>query len=201
MEDTGAQAELCRWFATLFARELTGAQLAALQRNHAAPLIDALWYFLGDSAEVKVLSEAIARLALEDRIESRLATDYAALFLMPGRQTAPPFASCYAAPGLLFGPAHQDMQERLSRSGLAPQGPDRLPADHIAIMLEYLAACHERRAGADDPEDFIVQAFRPWITDFTARTNSSPAGRRLYGPVAKALAAFLTPDERTGNSG
>lgn len=194
MENAEAQAQLCRWFAGLLARELSRPQLVALQRGEGRALIDVLQIFMDDRVEVRALSNALAALGIEASTETRLATDHAALFLMPGAGSAPPFASCYTEPGLLFGRPHHEMQRRLEQGGLAVDGAERMPADHIAIMLDYLAYCFQRHPGVEDPDLFVASALAPWMPRFAHKVSVSAAGHSLYAPAVNAMCAFLIPD-------
>lgn len=191
MEEPHAQALLLRWFAGFFARELEGTQIAGLSDGQADALIDGLRYFLGESAAIAALSTALSRLTSSAQIEKGLAGDYAILFLLPGPDSAPPFASCYASPGLLFGPSHHAMQRRLARARLTLEGDGRQPADHVSVMLEYLAHSLTNPAATEDPASFIQSALMPWVPDFARRIRRSQAGRQLYAPVAALLSEFL----------
>jgi len=70
--------------------------------------------------------------------------EYHRLFLGPAKPVAPPFESVYAD-GAAFGPAAVGFLAELREAGLELSVDFRLPPDHVAVQLEYLA-CLERRA-------------------------------------------------------
>ncbi|NJB69466.1 TorA-specific chaperone [Desulfobaculum xiamenense] len=130
-----------RWLSTLFASELTPAAVASYRGAQGRAFLDAL------VASGPVEEDAAALLRHLDTADSPddaaldLASAYAWLFHgVGGPQSVPPFASVYAGEKPHTGQqAEADFRALLRRFGLDARYAAHEPADHVAVMLEFMA--------------------------------------------------------------
>lgn len=128
--------------------------------------------------------------------------EYHRLFLGPGRPVAPPFESVYRD-GTILGPAAQSFLRELREAGMEPPEDSRLPADHVALELEYLAhlllgAEEARGAGrweaagalSDRARGFVEDRLAGWLPAFLGRLERG-APRSPYTSVVRAAAEML----------
>lgn len=191
MRDLPAPNEdaLCRWFSTIFAREQSPEAVQAYLAGAAEPFLSVLELQGVAPAMISGFRTAISRVGMCPDSPRALALAYTALFITPGREAAPPYASLYQDKGLLFGPAHQRMQQRLARSGLAVVETAREPADHIAVMLEYLAHCTDDSRAS---RAIIGNDLLPWLSRFADRIAEHEQAPGFYTAAARLLIAALT---------
>lgn len=151
----------------------------------------------------------------EPRLE--LAADFASLFLTDTRAGAPPYASLYTElSGQFSGQALSRMQERLLQIGYAVKNELAEPADHLAVILDYLAArC--AMLGALNPGEisadaaaeaetlaaaqvlevagelplFLEQELLSWMPQFTARCQQVSVVSDFYPALAALTEAYL----------
>jgi TorA-specific chaperone len=182
--------DLCRWFATIFARELPGQVIDAYIAGAAAPYLDAM------STRCDI---AIERIVLEDAVEGwsdladatrQLATDFGSLFLVPGKAAALPFAS-YHEEQTLFGAAHDRMVDRLAAAGLSVAGPDNGPADHLAVMLEYLAHLLESDVPTPGRQEYLQEELLPFTEAFARNLRRKAPSSSFYPSVAIIMNCYL----------
>ena len=134
------------------------------------------------------LASAESLEALE-RLESHPGPEreYHRLFLGPSRPIAPPFESVYRE-RQAYGASTLEFVRELRDAGLEPVGSFRLPPDHLALQLEYLAFLedHILEAGARGgaaAESFWMdsaRAFRDkhlalWLPPFLSRLEGGAA--------------------------
>lgn len=128
--------------------------------------------------------------------------EYHRLFLGPGRPVAPPFESVYRDRTIL-GPSAQSFLRELREAGVEPPEDFRLPADHVALELEYLAhlalgAEEARGAGrweeagalSDRARRFVDDRLAGWLPAFLGRLETG-APRSPYTAVVRAAAEIL----------
>jgi len=194
-------AALCQWFATLFAAELTEAQILAYQQGEGDPIIDVL-------SEIPELAEPAARfrdafnglnLMAHPRLE--LAADFAAMFLMDKRSSALPYASVYTSPGgNFFSKAQEQMQQRLAANKQAVKPGFGEPSDHLAVMLDYLGEqfdqLTEHTASAEQTQKLIaIQTFverelMNWLPAFVQQGTTVNTVCQIYPALMNLLPAF-----------
>lgn len=197
-------AVLCRWLATLLSAELDDAMLTRYRQGEAAPLLDALRDGgLGhDTARVE---QALKGLALLPAPQLELAADFAELFLVDAHGGAPLYASLYTAKGrgtLLGAPAAR-MEARLAAAGYAVKDSVGEPADHLAVMLDYLAQCleaegqQERRqkrqangAKKETPGEFVRVELCPWLPALDKRCEKVATASDFYPAVVALTRAY-----------
>ncbi|MDP5291044.1 molecular chaperone TorD [Oceanimonas sp. CHS3-5] len=193
------QALLCQWLATLMSKELDDATLQAYQAGDAAPLLDWLAED-GLSDEADALRSAIAGLALFEHPRLELAADFATLFLSDARHSAAPYASCYLTErgGFMAEPA-QRMAQRLANAGVTLPDDFKEPADHLAVMLDYLAGGYRQLAELSGPAQatalagltqFLREELCNWLPAFSHRCQRQPTASPFYPGLARLVVGF-----------
>ncbi len=203
-QEAEARAAIYWWLSTVFATELEPKQLSAYFGAEGQAFLDGLARALpgdGEPGPVARLKNALATLAPMAQPQLELAADFAQAFLGDNRSSALPYASIYLSQeGLLFQQPHQEMLALLRAQGLAVTEQYREPADHLAIMLDYLGNQVLRLVEAATPEErkrlrqeqlaFIEERLLTWVPAFRQRCERVP-GCGFYPAVATYLEAFL----------
>ncbi|WP_019933988.1 molecular chaperone TorD [Oceanimonas smirnovii] len=193
------QAVLCQWFSTLMFKEPDDATLAAYQAGDATPLLNWLSED-GLQTETGALRSAIAGLSVFEHPRLELAADFATLFLSDARHSAAPYASCYLTErgGFMAEPARR-MAARLENAGVMLPAEVKEPADHLAVMLDYLAggyrqlAEQDASAGGDTLKgigQFLEQELCSWLPAFYQRCRQARVASTFYPALAGLITAF-----------
>ncbi|MDY7116262.1 molecular chaperone TorD [Halomonas sp. SSL-5] len=194
--DWESESLLCRWLATLLGAELDEPTLARYRGGEAAPFLDFLGDAHGMSSELSRLDQALSRLVMFTTPRLELAADFAELFLADARTGAPPYASLYLddRPGFIGAPA-QRMEARLAQAGYTVRREVGEPADHLAVMLDYLATRvtvlaeargPEAEALRQDIESFLEHELCAWLPKLVARSAGVKTASDFY-PALLAL--------------
>lgn len=193
------QALLCQWLATLMSQELDDETLAAYQAGDAASLL--AWLSEdGLAAEAGALDTAINGLSLLAHPRLELAADFATLFLSDARHSAAPYASCYLSErgGFMAEPA-QRMAARLADAGVALPDDFKEPADHLAVMLDYLAGGYRQLAELNGPAQapvlaglaqFLREELCNWLPAFRHRCRHAATTSPFYPALAALITGF-----------
>ena len=193
------EAAVCRWLSRFYARELDETTIAVYRSGGAAPIFAYLTKHQRLVSHVKRIErdiEAWSELS-EPRLE--LACDFAGLFLGDGRTGALPYASFYCgAEGRLFQAPHERMATRLRAINLRVREDLREPADHLAVMLEYLASRLEMgkvRPRVSTSEEncghFVRTELLTWLPAFLKRANETATATDLYKAVISLTVDYL----------
>ncbi|MDR5902479.1 molecular chaperone TorD [Halomonas icarae] len=195
--DWESESLLCRWLATVLGTELDDASLERYRNGEAAPFFDYLRDAHGMTHEVARLDEALSRLVMLRAPRLELAADFTELFLVDARSGAPPYASLYAGgEGGFHGEAAERMEARLSEAGYAVRREVAEPADHLAVMLDYLATRLQMLAEAEGPareemrQDvgaFLKHELCSWLPLLVSRSAAVKTVSDFY-PALLALA-------------
>lgn len=182
--------DLCRWFATIFARELPGQAVEAYRAGAAAPFLDAV-AARGDVASERAAFEAAiaAWSGLTDPTR-QMETEFASLFLLPGKDAPQPYASYYEEQ-TLYGAAHDRMRARLAAEGLTVATAENGPADHLSVMLEYLAHLLETDGSGDRIRAFVEEELLPLVEAMSGRLERQRRSGPFYPAAAGVLAGYL----------
>ena len=195
---------VCRWLSWSFARELDEDTLRVYASGGATPIFTYLARERGLVKSLERLERAIA--AWSDLTDPKLdlAADFAALFLGPGEAGAPPYASCYTSPGHLFGEPHDRMMKRLEVTELVASILPDEPADHLALMLDYLAHCfaaHKLNPAAslpfEEPTEFIRNELLTWLPAFQERAERVKVASDTYKALIALTVEVLISFSRT----
>lgn len=200
---------LCRWLATLLGAELDESTLARYRRGEAWPLLGLLRDEHGLVDEVARVERALSTLVMFITPQLELAADFTELFLADARSGAPPYASLYADErGRFHGAPAERMEARLAAAGYTIRREVGEPADHLAIMLDYLARGLLALAEASDKEEggesgetreamrrelraFLDEELCPWLPRLVARSAGTTTASDLYPAVLALMAAYL----------
>ncbi|MDP5218903.1 molecular chaperone TorD family protein [Ruegeria sp. 2205SS24-7] len=183
-------AELCRWFATVFAGELTEGAVNAYMAGAAVPYLNSVAEQCDISAERETLEAAIRDWSRHTNATRQLATDFAAHFLIPGQTAAMPYAS-YFEEQTLFGHAHDRMRARLNNAGLGLTASENGPADHLAVMLEYLAYLLDTNRLDAHSSGYVESEVLPLATSVSRRLEEQKPSTGFYPTVASILTLYL----------
>lgn len=193
-------ASLCRWLASLFAAELNEQQLLAYQRGDAETLLSCFAEYSGLESLVARFRNALPGLLILEHPRLELAADFAGLFLLDGHLGAPPYASLYGAQKQFYQSAQERMQACLSVSGFAVAQVFSEPADHLSIMLEYLAEqlldlsqlvdALEYREQREVIQNFVRAELLTWLPEFAQRCQQTSTVSDFYAALAELLSGF-----------
>lgn len=204
------QAVLCQWFANLIIKELDEPALAAYRAGDAAPLLG----WLGEDGlgqEADALQSAIAGFTLLEHPRLELAADFATLFLSDARHSAAPYASCYLGErGSFMKEPAQRMAERLRNAGVILPADVNEPADHLAVMLDYLAGAY--RQLSEQPltaqsesltgiSQFLQEELCSWLPAFSQRCLQTPVVSPFYPTLTQLINNFCQQRLQEANRG
>ena len=78
--------------------------------------------------------------------EDKLVDEYRRLFIGPAQKPAPPWGSVYTdREQVIFGESTLRLRSWMRQHGIARLADDRMPDDHIGLMLSLLATLTEER--------------------------------------------------------
>lgn len=198
------RASIYWWFSTLFASEMTDEQLQAYRSEEGRTFLQGL-ADSGLASEVEALQQALHPLVAMDQPRLELAADFAQCFLVDQKRSALPYASVYLSDGgLLMQQPHTEMLELLKAEGLAVSEGLNEPADHLAVMLDYLGnLCiqgvncgseTERGVLHEKQLSFIEHQLMSWVPSFVARAQQLKQ-TFFYPKVAQLLLTYLQLDQ------
>ncbi len=212
-QDTVNQARgmVYNLLSSLFAKEIDHQLLHELTSVHAkdfwTQLASEPAFKLDVNAMVKVLENLKS-----DRALMELAADYCGLFLVGTKHSASPYASLYVngegtsgkghkgGEPTLFGEQHQQMVQFLKQSQLQVQSSFPEPADHIAVILAYVAhlcatADSDTTSNSNDSEQlkFIDSYLASWLGNFAAKVTQCDSGE-FYCALARLTQSWVEAD-------
>ena len=200
------ESVVCRWLSWSFARELDDEALRVYTGDGAAPLFVYLSQYPELIPTLERLQKAIAGWSELADPKFELAADYATIFLGSGDAGAPLYASCYEPPGRLFGPAHERMLKRLQATGLVASLMPEEPADHLALMLDYLAHCLAAPTLAptaahafEDSSTFIQDELLTWLPALQVKAERIEVATDTHKALVALTFAFLDALSRPGS--
>lgn len=135
----------------------------------------------------------------------RLNVEMTRLLEGPGLTPAPPYASYYLHGGQLMGPAATAVRRFYLSWQALPKGDVRLPDDHIALELGFLAYLAEQAANGVEIEkalrassDFIRQHLKPWLAHFCAALRDATTEPFFQGLADFTMSAIREDIEWLG---
>ncbi|MFA0412397.1 molecular chaperone TorD [Vibrio renipiscarius] len=198
------RSEIYWWFSSLFAKELTVADLEQYQ----SPEIRSFLSGLGENPSLKPAIDRVVD-ALNRQIDREdgqleLSADFCDLFLKSDKESALPYASMYiGTTGLLHDKPANEMDALLEKHSVAVEKGLNEPADHIAIELDLLGNLIIRsneleqephfEAALAEQEAFIRQHILSWVPKFSAKCQTLDKFG-FYSAVVSLLVAFLELD-------
>ncbi len=188
------RAQVYWWLSSLMAEELGKKQLDMLFSNDVNLFLEAL----ADEDElvnaVSLTKQAIDGLRVREDVELELAADYAKLFLGNSKQGALPYASVYLGKdGLLMQEPHHRMLQLLSDNGFARSEEFKEPADHLAIILDFMGNLAVKEAGINIQQLCLDELLLNWLPEWRI-----DAGKfddfGFYGAVSLMILEFCRLD-------
>ena len=153
---------------------------------------------------IQNFSDCIEKQKQREDGQLELAADFCGLFLSTPKTGALPYASIYLDPeGLLNGKPAQAMMTWLETYDVAQRKDFNEPADHLAIILDFLGnlIVFSNQAEDEDKTEDLMQAqlrlidemIQPWFSQFQAKlTQWDQFG--FYQSAAKLLGDFIKLD-------
>lgn len=194
-----ARAALYRWFSELFARELSTTTLNAWQHSDAYISIHQAFTDLGlnvPSSRVIHAIDALQPSSADSALE--LAADFAQLFLLSGRDSAPPYASYYLdGKQHLYGKPAAQMRHFLNDHQLTLHPDFREPDDHLSVYLSVMSLWNKSSDDSLDAGDqaaFLNDALMPWLAKFSTRCATIKVQSDLYPALTELLLAYIKQD-------
>ena len=193
-----ARAMVYNLLSSLFAWEVSEQRLKELTSNSAQQF----WVSLAENPDfAPEVNNLLARLMQITNEHQRLelAADFCSLFLIGGKNNSSPYASLFLSDETeptLYGELHQKMSEFLKQSGLQIQSDFKEPADHLAIMLAYMA--HLCTHSSDEAQQTYLQTcINSWLPLFANRVfendNSNHSGH-FYSHLVKLTQKWVDSD-------
>ncbi|WP_442918990.1 TorD/DmsD family molecular chaperone [Methylobacterium sp. WSM2598] len=169
---------------------LYGGLAAILGQAPDAGLIEALRGVSGNDTPLGQAHAALADAAAEADLRA-VERDYFELFIGVGRGKILPYASYYLT-GFLNERPLARLREDLARLGIERDPRVSEPEDHIAILLEVMAALAERRFGAESPSEqlFFERHLKPWARRLFEDIETE-AATPLYRAVGALGRSFI----------
>lgn len=190
------------WFSSLYAAELTDAQLNAYLGGDVDGLLQGLAN-IGLAPESQRLQAALHSLREVPYARLELAADFAQAFLLDAKSGALPYGSCYKNDAAQFcGPTEQRMRSFLAQSSLVLQDDFKEPADHLAIYLAVMVKLIEQapqdnlRTGVQalDQAAFLQDGLMTWLPMFAEKSRQVTTRFDVYPALAALLLAFVQQD-------
>ncbi|GIU24904.1 chaperone protein TorD [Shewanella colwelliana] len=193
-----ARSMVYKLLSSLFAKELDHQLLHELTSPQAQAFFTQLASEPKFADDVTTLTSVLNKLNT-DKALLELAADYCGLFLVGTKHSASPYASLYthqandnADEVLLFGEQHQQMLNYLQQSQLQVQSAFPEPADHIAVILAYVA--HQCGISDDATQlKFISQYLNSWLPKFSDKVKAADSGH-FYSALASLTQSWVTAD-------
>lgn len=179
---------------SLFAWEISEQR----QKELTSPDAMAFWDMLAQDPElaghVQILLATLTQMTSE-RQRLELAADFCGLFLVGDRNSASPYASLFLSDEdrpTVFGEQHHVMCDFLRESQLQVQSDFKEPADHLAVMLAFMAqlcthAPQEAQLG------FLETCINSWLPAFVDKVDTCDPGQ-FYSAVAKMTLHWVRED-------
>lgn len=186
---------------SLFAKEIDHQLLHELTSEKAK----AFWAQLASQSAFKADVDAMVNVLdnlKSDKALMELAADYCGLFLVGTKHSASPYASLYLiAPDsnttkgdepTLFGEQHQLMVQFLKQSQLQVQTSFPEPADHLAVILAYIAHLCSTTANQEQLT-FIESYLASWLGNFAVKVTQCDSGE-FYCALARLTQSWVEAD-------
>lgn len=198
------RAEIYWWLSSLFAKELTQEELDKYQRMEIRAFLTGLSENDALRPSVNAFVDALNRLVDRQDAQLELAADFCDLFLKTAKHGALPYASIYLTKdGLLNGEPAQKMDAWLKKHGVQVNQQLNEPADHLAIMLDFLGNLIIRSNELEqdrhmeeafiEQNAFIQEMLLSWLPSFSQRAAEYDEFG-FYNSAIKLLVAFCMLD-------
>jgi TorA-specific chaperone len=193
----------------LFAKEINADSLAMLNGLQGKTFWAQLTQEEQLEVDVNIIVTRLDELNSEKEL-LELAADYCSLFLLGTKNSASPYASLYmndTADVLkshskkgskdevaIFGEQHQKMTQFLQQSQLEIASEFPEPADHIAVILAYIAQQCQQASYAEQLQ-FITDNIALWLEAFVMKVTESDQGH-FYSALARLTQSWITQEQQ-----
>jgi TorA-specific chaperone len=192
MQENQARAVVYNFLSSLFAKELNKDLVSQLTSTQGLRFLNSLALEKKLAPSINIISTQLTKLNSKQSL-LELAADFCGLFLVDGRTSVSPYAGQYLSSKLnkvcsdeltskkkqhkaqLFGDYHQLMAEFLTNSNMQIHSDFPEPADHISVMLAYLAHL-SLSASKENQLSFIEVYLMTWLSDFTQQVKRHDPG-------------------------
>jgi len=141
--------------------------------------------------ELEQVTDWIENFRTEDELLEQLRIEYTRMFITAFPHVpAPPYQSFYLE-NELCGHATGEVSEIYHRNGFKVSGEVNEPADHLALLLEFMSRLAEAGNLVDLEGKFIMKRIWGWIDDFRGRIDEY-AALPFYPFLVHALIVFLS---------
>lgn len=200
-----ARSALYRWFADVFARELTSDTLNDWQNNQTFDGIHEAFVSLDlepYSARVKKAIDDLEQLPKEHRA-LELAADFAQIFLLSGDDSAPPYASYYLSEDKqLYNEPTKQMHQFLASQHLKLHAEFHEPDDHVSVyfmvMSLWIDSSMEQNIDmsdvAQEQVEFLDTALLSWLSKFNERCQKIRVKTDVYPALVALAEQFVLAD-------
>ncbi|MFT7007560.1 MAG: TorA-specific chaperone [Colwellia sp.] len=207
MPENQARAVVYNFLSSLFAKEVNEDLVSQLTSTQGQSFLRSLALEPTLAPSINVISTELIKLNSKESL-LELAADFCGLFLVDGKTSVSPYAGQYINKNvtntdtiknkkssdktLIFGELHQLMMTFLTRSNIQIHSEFPEPADHIAVMLAYLAQL-SLSASTKNQLDFIEMYLMTWLNDFTQQVIKHDPGC-FYAALAELTFEWITLD-------
>jgi len=202
-----ARAVVYEFLSSLFAKELDESFIKKLTTVQGREFLSSLALEPTLTVSINTIANKLMTLNTEQaRLE--LAADFCGLFLIDGKACASPYAGQYIKDdlskidtgpnikksdrALVFGELHQLMMTYLEKSNIQISSDFPEPADHIAVILAYLAHL-SLHASHVNQVNFINVYVLSWLNDFTKQVKLHDQSG-FYNAVAELTLQWVKLD-------
>ena len=200
------RAEIYWWMSSLFARELSEADLHEYHGGEMYTFLSGLGMTEELKAPVDNFRAAITKSNARSDEQLELAADFCGLFLSTPKSGALPYASMYVGKtGLLNDKPAQEMHELMASFDIAQRKEFNEPADHLAIELDFMGNLiilgnqqqteEQREALMQSQLSFINTMLLNWLPLFTKECQLRDQFG-FYAAAANLLLAFCELDKK-----
>lgn len=140
-----------------------------------------------------------------EEFTSEIDGQYQRLFYQPGKLPCPPWESSYVSgERKVFQQSTLDVRKAYQAQGLRPRAVNRIPDDHIAIELGFMAELAKRTQSEDSDvskqslhasASFLSNHLANWIDSY-AEDVASAAAVPFFACVCAAIRDFIHEDMR-----
>ncbi|MCP4954218.1 molecular chaperone TorD [Photobacterium aquimaris] len=200
------RAEIYWWMSSLFARELTDADLHEYHGGEMYTFLSGLGMTEELKAPVDSFRAAIKKSHARNDEQLELAADFCGLFLSTPKSGALPYASMYVGTtGLLNDKPAQEMHELMASFDITQRKDFNEPADHLAIELDFMGNLiimgnqqqteEQREALMQSQLSFIDTMLLNWLPLFVKECHRHDQFG-FYAAAANLLLAFCMLDKK-----
>lgn len=179
-----------------------------LSREKVEPLLDLTFESEPVEMAFASLRNVLAKVTDWEAFVDRLNVEYTRLFEGPGFLPAPPYASYFVNDKRLMGPEAVAVRRTYLKWGVAAQQLGRVPDDHIALELAFMAYLSDEIADAfgqgdddqcknlrDVQKNFLKDHLLPWVPVFCLKVVAATQNEFFIELSSLTLACLESDQE------